>query len=41
MNTDIHVILLFLEYILLFMDVNVMKNRNNFQITKVQPKGVA
>ena len=32
---------LFLEYILLFLDDNVMKNVNNFQIAKVQPQGVA
>ena len=32
---------LFLEYILLFLDDNVMKNVNNFQMAEVQPQGVA
>ena len=31
----------FLEYLLFFLDNDVMKNVNNFQIAKVQPQGVA
>ena len=31
----------FLEYLLLFLDDNVMKKANNFQMAKVQPQGVA
>ena len=31
----------FWEYVLLFLDDDVMKNVNNFQISKVQPQGVA
>ena len=30
-----------LEYVLLFLDDNVMENVNNFQIAKIQPPGVA
>ena len=31
----------FLEYVLLFLVDNVMKNANNFRMSKVQPQGVA
>ena len=31
----------FLKYLLLFLDDNVMKKANNFQIAKVQPQSVA
>ena len=30
-----------LEYVLLFLDDNVIRNGNNFQIVKVQPQDVA
>ena len=30
-----------LEYVLSFLDDNVIKNENNFQIVKVQPQDVA
>ena len=40
MNTDTLVLLhIFLEYALLFLVDNVMKNGNNFQVPKVQPQG--
>ena len=42
MNTETLVIfLIFLEYILLFLDDDVIKNVNNSQIAKVKPQGVA
>ena len=39
MNSDAFVLLLILEYVLLFLIG--MKNQNNFQIVKVQPQGFA
>ena len=39
MNSDAFVLLLILEYVLLFLIW--MKNQNNFQIAKVQPQGFA
>ena len=41
MNADTLVIFpCHLEYILLFLDYNMMKNVNNFMLTKGQPQGV-
>ena len=34
-------LLLFVEQLILFLDNDVMKKANNFQIAKVQPEGIA
>ena len=34
-------LLLFAEQLILFLDNDVMKKANNFQIAKVQPEGIA
>ena len=41
MNTDKLVLSLIFQNVLLFLDDNVDKNVNNFQIAIVQPQGVA
>ena len=41
MNADTCSFAYFLQYVLLFLDPNVIKNVNNFQRAKIKPQGVA